>query len=54
MSIRINTSPPVKTYTLRDAEGPTALWHARNNDADEAAALLFAYGAYEEPEQEDQ
>lgn len=43
--------------TLRDAEGHTALWHARDNEsdeADEAAALLLAYGAYDEPEEEEQ
>jgi ankyrin repeat protein len=39
-------------HTLRDAEGHTALWHARDNESDEAAALLLAYGAYDEPERE--
>ena len=38
--------------SLRDAEGHTAFRHARNDHADEAAALLLAYGAYAEPERE--
>ena len=38
-------------HSLRDAEGHTAIWHARDNDGEEAAALLLAYGAYEEPEE---
>ena len=37
-------------YARRDAEGRTALWHARDNESDEAAALLLAHGAYEEPD----
>jgi ankyrin repeat protein len=37
--------------TLRDKEAHSALWHARDNDEDEAASLLLAYGAYEEPEE---
>jgi ankyrin repeat protein len=37
--------------SLRDKEGHSALWHARDNDEDEAASLLLAYGAYEEPEE---
>jgi hypothetical protein len=40
-------------HSLRDSEGHTALWHARDNDADETAALLLAYGAYDEPEEEE-
>lgn len=38
-------------HTLRDAEGYTALRHARDSESDEAAALLLVYGAYEEPEE---
>ena len=34
--------------TPRDAEGRTALHHARESDSDDAASLLLAYGAYEE------
>ena len=35
--------------SLRDEEGHTALWYARDNDEDDAASLLLAYGAYEDP-----
>jgi ankyrin repeat protein len=41
-------------YSPRDSEGHTALWHARDNESDEAVALLLAYGAYEEPEEKEE
>lgn len=39
-------------HARRDAEGHSALRHARDKGSDEAAALLLAYGAYSEPEEE--
>jgi ankyrin repeat protein len=37
---------------LRDGEGHSALWHARDNDEPEAADLLLAYGAFDDPPSE--
>lgn len=37
--------------SLRDDGGHSALWHARHNDEEAAAALLLAFGAYEDVEQ---
>jgi ankyrin repeat protein len=34
---------------LHDEDGHSALWYARENDDDETAGLLLAYGAYDDP-----